>query len=110
MLIGIIADKINCDWYKSLFYNNNNNNDINMSGLYIAGILSIIKYTLGINFMSILDGYVTHKWLKNIQSIIFLCIILLKKEYTIYKTNIREYERMIQKKMILYKEKQTKIG
>ena len=70
MLIAMIADKINCNWYKLYFDNNSHN--VDMSAVYFAGILSIIKYVLAIGFISILDGYDSDKRLKILIIIVFL--------------------------------------
>lgn len=46
MLIGAIADKIDCNWYESLFYDSSNTINYRSElscGLYIAGILSSLN-------------------------------------------------------------------
>ena len=77
--IGIIADTFNCDWYKEYYYRSSNSNDVNvdMNGLYIIGILSTIKFTLAMGFISILDGYMAQKSLKIIIIIVFLSVVFI---------------------------------
>ena len=72
-LVGLIADKIDCNWYKLYCCSISNNADV--SGIYFCGILSIIKYVLAIEFISILDGYDSDKRLKIMIIIVFLMLL-----------------------------------
>ena len=98
ILIGVTADKINCDWYKPLYYKNldlnissKNASNVNMIGVYAVGILSIIKFTMGMGFVSIFDGYIVSTRLKILVLIIF--VILLSINFLMVDTVFKGYRQ-----------------